>query len=349
MADISLEEEYVAFMLEDFPNPSSRSLPVTTVSGTTDNARSIFGVAHARLVKNEWTQLATSASITSGIASSLRLTSTGIPYVLVETSSHTASSYRSYQTSCLGLTPFFSVDKPTPEIIMSFLIMCEERKPVVPCYNCVLAGRKCTPDRVGTGCRECTLELNQACEFMNPNWFSLKHAGEYAEFKRANELSHDPVKAARWEHWNQLMPFATQIIVAYAGRNLIETAVAYANLLEKVPVEALECIYSIVLDNVTGRSNIASVFRLAIDNIKKAKAKEAAEKEAAIAKERAELSVLTNNGRMLDFTEFRALLNTSAGRRAFNSAMSSSSSSSSSSSTVTLASIDTDLIFELDP
>ncbi|KAJ7843279.1 hypothetical protein B0H13DRAFT_1909422 [Mycena leptocephala] len=66
----------------------------------------------------------------------------------------------------LGLTPFFSVDKPTPEIIMSFLIMCEERK--------------CTPDRVGTGCRECTLELNQACEFMNPNWFSLKHAGEYA-------------------------------------------------------------------------------------------------------------------------------------------------------------------------
>ncbi|KAJ7826547.1 hypothetical protein B0H13DRAFT_2374346 [Mycena leptocephala] len=249
----------------------------------------------------------------------------------------------------LGLTPFFSVDKPTPEIIMSFLIMCEERKPVVSCYNCVLAGRKCTPDRVGTGCRECTLELNQACEFMNPNWFSLKHAGEYAEFKRANKLSHDPVKAARWEHWNQLMPFATQIIVAYAGRNLIETAVAYANLLEKVPVEALECIYSIVLDNVTGRSNIASVFRLAIDNIKKAKAKEAAEKEAAIAKERAELSVLTNNGRMLDFTEFRALLNTSVGRRAFNPAMSSSSSSSSSSSTVTLASIDTDLIFELDP
>ncbi|KAJ7843278.1 hypothetical protein B0H13DRAFT_1909421 [Mycena leptocephala] len=105
MADISLEEEYVAFMLEDFPNPSSRSLPVTTVSGTTDNARSIFGVAHARLVKNEWTQLATSASITSGIASSLRLTSTGIPYVLVETSSHTASSYRSYQTSCVGSLP----------------------------------------------------------------------------------------------------------------------------------------------------------------------------------------------------------------------------------------------------
>ena len=146
------------------------------------------------------------------------------------------------------------------------------------------------------------------------------------------------------------MPFATQIIVAYAGRNLIETAVAYANLLEKVPVEALECIHSIILDNVTGRSNIASVFRLAIDNIKKAKAKEAADKEAAVAKERAELSaVLTNNGRMLDFSEFCALLNTSTGRRAFNSAMASSSSSSSSSSTITLASIDSDLIFEMDP
>ncbi|KAJ7906663.1 hypothetical protein B0H13DRAFT_2333293 [Mycena leptocephala] len=328
MADISLEEEYVVFMLEDFP-------PLFACDNCIRNDRQcsihIWG-RHARLVKNEWTELATSASITSGIASSLRLISTDIPYALVETLSHTASSYRSSQTSCLGLTPFFSVDKPTPEIIMSFLIMCEERKPVVSCYNCVLAGRKCTPDR-----------------FMNPNWFSLKHAGEYAEFKRANELSHDPVKAARWEHWNQLMPFATQIIVAYAGRNLIETAVAYANLLEKVPVEALECIYSIVLDNVTGRSNIASVFRLAIDNIKKAKAKEAAEKEAAVAKERAELSVLTNNRRMLDFTEFRALLNTSAGRRAFNSAMSSSSSSSSSSSTVTLASIDTDLIFEMNP
>ncbi|KAJ7857223.1 hypothetical protein B0H13DRAFT_1902306 [Mycena leptocephala] len=104
--------------------------------------------------------------------------------------------------------------------------------------------------------------------------------------------------------------------LSYAGGNLIETTVAYANLLEKVPVEALECIHSIILDNVTGRSNIVSVFRLAIDNIKKAKAKEAADKEAAAAKERAELSaVLTSNGQMLDFTEFRALLNTSAGRR----------------------------------
>jgi hypothetical protein len=59
-------------------NSSSRSLPVTIVSGTTDNARSTFGVDHARLVKNEWTELATSASITSGIASSLRLISTDI-------------------------------------------------------------------------------------------------------------------------------------------------------------------------------------------------------------------------------------------------------------------------------
>ncbi|KAJ7826546.1 hypothetical protein B0H13DRAFT_1918117 [Mycena leptocephala] len=105
MADISLEEEYVAFMLEDFPNSSSRSLPVTIVSGTTHNARSTFGVVHARLVKNEWTQLATSASITPGIASSLRLTSTDIPYTLVETLFRTASSYRSFRTSCVGSLP----------------------------------------------------------------------------------------------------------------------------------------------------------------------------------------------------------------------------------------------------
>lgn len=191
------------------------------------------------------------------------------------------------------------------------------------------------------------LSLNEptVCRALKPSFLPTAGLTNYS-----SELSHDPVKAARWEHWNQLMPFATQIIVAYAGRNLIETAVAYANLLEKVPVEALECIHSIILDNVTGRSNIASVFRLAIDNIKKAKAKEAADKEAAVAKERAELSaVLTNNGRMLDFSEFCALLNTSTGRRAFNSAMASSSSSSSSSSTITLASIDSDLIFEMDP
>ncbi|KAJ7899645.1 hypothetical protein B0H13DRAFT_1883829 [Mycena leptocephala] len=77
MSDISLEEEYVVFML---------------VSRTTDSARSIFGVDHARLVKNEWTELATSASIS-------------LPYTLVETLSHTTSSYRSSRTSCVGSLP----------------------------------------------------------------------------------------------------------------------------------------------------------------------------------------------------------------------------------------------------
>ncbi|KAF7334081.1 hypothetical protein MVEN_02313700 [Mycena venus] len=134
--------------------------------------------------------------------------------------------------------PALDVGCPTPEIVLSFLLMCQERKPTKPCKICAEAGIKCSPVRVGVGCRECTLQLNASRKFMDPIWFIEMHERELTAFMSTQDFSPNFTQA-------DLRAFTT----------------AYNHILKPLPINALESILAIMDQHIPGHSPVATVFR----------------------------------------------------------------------------------------
>ncbi|KAJ7302590.1 hypothetical protein DFH08DRAFT_826473 [Mycena albidolilacea] len=129
----------------------------------------------------------------------------------------------------LDFTPNFAasippnlVHKASPEIMAEFDIMCRERKPSKPCNNCTESGTECTPTRMGGSC----VESNKP----------------------------DFAKAVKWDKWNQLMPYAQEIVSKQVYEEFASFVQAYHHVLSKLSVSNLQDIRLIVMANTTSLS-----------------------------------------------------------------------------------------------
>ncbi|KAJ7714466.1 hypothetical protein B0H14DRAFT_2644452 [Mycena olivaceomarginata] len=74
------------------------------------------------------------------------------------------------------------------------------------------SGTECTPTRMGGSCVECILQLSPTCEHVSLSWFFSTHRKELSAFSALAANKPDFAKVVKWDKWNQLMPYAQEIV-----------------------------------------------------------------------------------------------------------------------------------------
>ncbi|KAJ7813192.1 hypothetical protein B0H14DRAFT_2605190 [Mycena olivaceomarginata] len=154
--------------------------------------------------------------------------------------------------------------KASPEIMAEFSIMCKERKPIKPCNHCTESGTECTPTRMGGSCVECTLQLSPTYEHASLSWFFATHCKELSAFSALAANKPDFAKVVKWDKWNQLMPYAQEIVSKQVYEEFASFAQAYHHVLSKLSVNILQDICIIVVANTTSLSLLHTVIDGAI-------------------------------------------------------------------------------------
>ncbi|KAJ7716160.1 hypothetical protein B0H14DRAFT_3522349 [Mycena olivaceomarginata] len=108
-------------------------------------------------------------------------------------------------------------------------------------------------------CVECTLQLSPTCEYASLSWFFATHRKELSAFSALAANKPDFAKAVKWDKWNQLMPYAQEIVSKQVYEEFASFAQAYHHVLSKLSVNILQDIRIIVVANTTSLSLLRTV------------------------------------------------------------------------------------------
>ncbi|KAJ7873797.1 hypothetical protein B0H14DRAFT_2569491 [Mycena olivaceomarginata] len=195
-----------------------------------------------------------------------------------------------------------------------FWLSQRKRAPTKPCNHCTESGTECTPTRMGGSCVEYTLQLSPTCEHASLSWFFSTHRKELSAFSALAANKPDFAKAVKWDKWNQLMPYAQEIVSKQVYEEFASFVQAYHHVLSKLSANTLQDIRIIVVANTT----LLSLLRTAIDGaIIAAKACESKAREARIISSRLPQGVTIPTQDVVD--RFRANLG-AAGHRVLENA-----------------------------
>ncbi|KAJ7854291.1 hypothetical protein B0H14DRAFT_2579932 [Mycena olivaceomarginata] len=195
-----------------------------------------------------------------------------------------------------------------------FWLSQRKQAPTKPCNHCSESGTECTPTRMGGSCVECILQLSPTCEHASLSWFFATHCKELSAFSALAANKPDFAKVVKWDKWNQLMPYAQEIVSKQVYEEFASYVQAYHHVLSKLSVNILQDIRIIVVANTTS----LSLLRTAIDGaIIAAKARESKAREARIISSRLPLGVTIPTQDVVD--RFRANLG-AAGHRVLENA-----------------------------
>ncbi|KAJ7724708.1 hypothetical protein B0H14DRAFT_2641468 [Mycena olivaceomarginata] len=195
-----------------------------------------------------------------------------------------------------------------------FWLSQRKRAPTKPCNHCTESGTECTPTRMGGSCVECILQLSPTCEHASLSWSFSTHRKELSAFSALAANKPDFAKAVKWDKWNQLMPYAQEIVSKQVYEEFASFVQAYHHVLSKLSVNILQDIRTLVVANTTS----LSLLRTAVDGaIIAAKARESKAREASIISSRLPQGITIPTQDVVD--RFRANLG-AAGHRVLENA-----------------------------